>query len=64
METFEINIGSAQMVEINRDRLLKRFTKYVKIDTAADPSSNQYPSSQGQWVLGKVLLDDLLEMGV
>lgn len=64
METFEINIGSAQMVEINRDRLLKRFTKYVKIDTAADPSSNQYPSSQGQWVLGKVLLDELLEMGV
>lgn len=49
---------------INRDRLLERFTKYVKIDTAADPSSNRYPSSSGQLTLGKLLLAELEQMGV
>lgn len=51
-------------VGINRDRLLERFQKYVKIDTAANPSSDEYPSSLGQITLGKLLLDELLQMGV
>jgi len=49
---------------INRDRLLDRFIKYVKVDTAADPSSFRYPSSAGQLELGKIVLDEMIEMGV
>lgn len=44
---------------INRDRLLNRFLSYVRIDTAADPSSQKYPSSTGQWELGRQLVQEL-----
>ena len=49
---------------VDRDRLLERFLEYVKIDTAADPNSSRYPSSSGQLLLGKRLLDQLREMGL
>jgi len=56
--------ASTQVVPINRDRLLERFIKYVKIDTAADPTTDRYPSSQGQLELGKILLEELVELGL
>lgn len=49
---------------INRDRLLDRFLKYVRIGTTADPNTNDYPSSRGQWLLGEVLTTQLKEMGI
>ena len=45
-------------------RLLDRFLRYVRVGTTADEKSTTYPSSPGQRVLGKLLLDELLEMGV
>lgn len=44
--------------------LLDRFLRYVRIDTKADEKSTTYPSSPGQLVLGKMLRDELLAMGV
>lgn len=44
--------------------LLDRFLRYVRIDTKADDKSATYPSSPGQLVLGKMLRDELLAMGV
>jgi tripeptide aminopeptidase len=44
--------------------LLDRFLRYVRIDTQADEKSTTYPSSPGQLVLGKLLCDELLAMGV
>ena len=41
---------------MNTQRLLDRFLRYVKIDTTASTESDTYPSSPGQWELGKVLL--------
>lgn len=49
---------------INRSRLLERFIRYVKIDSAADTRSETYPSSPGQRIVGKLLTDELLAMGV
>ncbi len=49
---------------IDRKRLLDRFLRYVKIDSAADARSETYPSSPGQKILGKLLLDELLSMGI
>src|SRR3954454_14563592 len=44
--------------------LLDRFLRYVRIDTKADEKSATYPSSPGQLVLGKMLRDKLLALGL
>lgn len=44
--------------------LLDRFLRYVRIDTKADEKSTTYPSSPGQLVLGAMLRDELLALGV
>jgi tripeptide aminopeptidase len=44
-------------------RLLERFLRYVQIDTTASDSSSTYPSSPGQLVLGKLLAEELRQMG-
>lgn len=43
--------------------LLDRFLRYVRMDTQADERSTTYPSSPGQLVLGKLLLDELRALG-
>jgi tripeptide aminopeptidase len=48
---------------INAQRLLDRFLRYVQVTTTADPDSTNYPSSPGQLELGRVLADELTEMG-
>lgn len=48
---------------IQRDRLLERFLRYVRVGSAADPQSSSYPSSPGQLVLGKLLAEELIAMG-
>ena len=42
----------------------ERFLKYVKIDTQSDPSSLTCPSTEKQKDLGKVLVEELLQMGI
>ena len=49
---------------INRDRLLDRFLRYVAITTTSDAAADCYPSSPGQWELGKLLHDELVQMGL
>lgn len=44
--------------------LQNRFTKYVQIDTQSDPLSATIPSTAKQKDLGKVLVAELLEMGI
>ncbi len=44
--------------------LLDRFLRYVVLDTQADEKSTTYPSSPNQLVLGRMLRDELLAMGV
>lgn len=42
----------------------ERFLKYVTIDTQSDPNSSTCPSTEKQKNLGKVLVAELLEMGI
>jgi tripeptide aminopeptidase len=49
---------------IHNDRLLQRFLRYVQIDTTAGEPGGTYPSSPGQLVLGKLLADELRQMGL
>lgn len=51
-------------VTIDGEELLARFLKYVQVDTTADDHSTTYPSSAGQWVLGKILVEELLALGI
>lgn len=49
---------------IHRRRLLERFLQYVQVGTSADPTSQSYPSSPGQLELGKILAQQLKQMGI
>lgn len=42
----------------------ERLMRYVQIDTTADPNSNTQPSSMKQKDLSKLLVQELLEMGI
>jgi tripeptide aminopeptidase len=42
----------------------ERFLRYVTIDTQSDPSSVSFPSTEKQKDLGRLLVDELLAMGV
>ncbi|HRH04007.1 MAG TPA: peptidase T [Bacteroidia bacterium] len=42
----------------------QRFLKYVQIDTQSDPNSPTQPSTEKQKNLAKVLVEELLEMGI
>jgi len=44
--------------------VLERFLRYVKIDTQSDPYSDTNPSTAKQKDLGKLLVEELLTMGV
>ncbi|HEV3084730.1 MAG TPA: peptidase T [Gemmataceae bacterium] len=46
------------------DSLLKRFCRYVQVDTQADERATSYPSSPGQLELGKIVLDELKAIGL
>lgn len=43
---------------------LDRFLRYVKIDTQSDPNSTTTPSTEKQKNLGKLLVEELQEMGI
>ncbi len=44
--------------------LVDRFIKYVKIDTQSDPNISEFPSTQKQWNLAKLLVEELKEIGM
>jgi tripeptide aminopeptidase len=45
-------------------KLLDRFCRYVRVDTQADETASSYPSSPGQLVLGKMLTEELMALGL
>jgi len=53
-----------KIAAVNKQQLLERFVQYVSIGTAANPATEEYPSSPGQLKLGRVLVDQLLELGI
>ncbi|MCK4660707.1 MAG: peptidase T [Phycisphaerae bacterium] len=44
--------------------LLDRFLRYVKVETTAVEDTTEYPSSPGQFELGKILAEEMEEMGI
>jgi tripeptide aminopeptidase len=52
------------MIQINKEALIDRFIRYVKIDTQSDPESNSFPSTEKQKDLSKMLEVELNVMGL
>ena len=44
--------------------VLERFLRYVAIDTQSDPASTTCPSTEKQKILGRLLADELMAMGL
>lgn len=53
-----------QNIKINAVSVAERFMKYVKIDTQSDASSSTTPSTAKQKNLGKILVEELLAVGI
>ena len=49
---------------INKKNITDRFIKYIKIDTESDPNNPAFPSTEKQWDLAKVLVEDLKQIGM
>jgi tripeptide aminopeptidase len=44
--------------------IIDRFVKYITIDTQSDPNNPDFPSTEKQWDLAKILVDDLKAIGM
>lgn len=49
---------------MNKQRLLERFLEYVRIDTTAHDDSQSVPSTPGQLEIGRLLVQQMLAMGI
>ena len=49
---------------INKKQLIERFIKYVTIDTESDPNNPAFPSTENQWDLANVLVENLNVIGM
>jgi len=49
---------------IDKQHITSRFLKYVTIDTESDPNNPAFPSTEKQWDLAKVLVEELKEIGM
>ena len=45
-------------------KIVERFVKYIEIDTKSDEGNPSCPSSKGQLGLGKILVEELEELGL
>jgi tripeptide aminopeptidase len=52
------------MLKNYKNSAKERFLKYVQIDTQSDPYSDTQPSTAKQMDLSKILVEELLEMGI
>lgn len=55
---------SNEMINFFIEEAKKRFIKYVKIDTRSKPDTEKYPSTDTQLEFGKILVEELKEIGL
>ena len=49
---------------INKEHIIKRFLSYVTIDTESDPNNPEFPSTEKQWDLARLLVKELSDIGM
>ncbi|MCG6794041.1 peptidase T [Geobacillus sp. YHL] len=47
-----------------KQELIERFIRYAKVNTQSDPNSHTCPSTQGQWELANMLVEELKAIGM
>ncbi len=47
-----------------KEKLLERFLRYISIDTQSDPTSTTFPSTEKQFDLARLLVEELKELGL
>ncbi|ANB60664.1 peptidase T [Anoxybacteroides amylolyticum] len=47
-----------------KQEVIERLTRYAKINTQSDPASNTCPSTEGQWTLANMLVEELKAIGM
>ncbi|ASS99455.1 peptidase T [Geobacillus thermocatenulatus] len=47
-----------------KQELIERFIRYAKVNTQSDPESSTCPSTQGQWELATMLVEELKAIGM
>jgi tripeptide aminopeptidase len=52
------------MLQNYKNTATERFLKYVQIDTQSDPYSDSQPSTEKQLDLSRILVEELLDMGI
>lgn len=52
------------MIEGYNHTVTERFIKYAKVHTTSDPNSTSFPSTERQKDLGKILLQELKDLGI
>lgn len=52
------------MIQINKEQLTERFMRYVQVDTQSDPNGNNFPTTEKQKDLSKILFEEVKEMGL
>lgn len=45
-------------------KIIDRFVKYISVDTQSDPNNPDFPSTEKQWNLARILVDELNELGL
>lgn len=45
-------------------QIIDRFVKYITIDTQSDPENSAFPSSENQWNLAHLLVEELKQIGL
>ncbi|MEO6538286.1 MAG: peptidase T [Ferruginibacter sp.] len=51
------------MINIDKEDLTNRFMRYVMVDTQSDPNGTEYPTTEKQKNLSKILFQELQQMG-
>jgi tripeptide aminopeptidase len=62
--SFKGNKNDPAITYINKDRMVDTFIRLVKVDTMSHPGATDFPSSEGQKVLAKMLADELRTIGL
>lgn len=57
-------MSNSEINNIKPDQVAARFMRYVQIDTQSDPYAETFPSTEKQKNLSKLLVEELLAMGV
>ncbi|MBN1215066.1 MAG: peptidase T [Candidatus Lokiarchaeota archaeon] len=52
------------IINLITEKVISRFLKYVRIETTSDETSNESPSTDSQVKFGKLLIDEMEELGI